>query len=46
MTSLPSLLNADLARERERLSRRRAASRRLVRPAPTRRTADDTGLLA
>jgi len=32
MTSLPSLLNADLARERSRLSGRRAVRRRLVRP--------------
>jgi len=34
MTSLPSLLNADLARERSRVGRPRTAGRRrLVRPS-------------
>jgi hypothetical protein len=33
MTALPSILNADLVRERTRVSRRRAMGPRLVRPS-------------
>jgi hypothetical protein len=32
MTSLPSLLHTELARERSRAGRRRATDRRVVRP--------------